>query len=207
MRAREILMRRFLSKLFRGFQTTNSARGNQQTPHHVTLQVEGLEDRLVPAVVYNSVFGGDTIFWVPGNSAGKPANQVVTAPISNNPSVLNSTTVYLDFWGDSWTTTNAAPLASAAQSIIQSKFFSQLSDYGFHGSISYGGYTIDNTHTSDGTTTGDPQNGVNPTTEIQNLLNNKLATNANLPTSTWLRPQNNHVQNSPIYIVDLRQRQ
>jgi hypothetical protein len=160
-----------------------------------------LEDRLVPTVVYNSVFGGDSIFWVPGNSAGEPANQVQTGPISNNPSVLNSTTVYLDFWGDSWNETNAGALASAAQSIIQSKFFSQLSDYGFHGTVSYGGYTIDNTHTSDGSTSGDPQNGVNTTTEIQNLLNGKLDTDPNLPTSSWLRPPDGRAQDSPIYIV------
>jgi hypothetical protein len=173
----------------------------RRRPPKQRLYLESLEDRTVPTVVYNSAFGGDTIFWVPGNSAGKPANQVQIGPIASNPSVLNNPTVYLDFWGDSWTETNSAPLANAAQAVIQSRFFSQLSDYGFHGAISYGGYTIDNTHTSDGNTVGDPQNGQNVPTEIQNLLNGKLATDPNLPTSSWLRPPDNKVQDAPIYIV------
>jgi hypothetical protein len=164
------------------------------------LFLESLEDRSVPTVVYNYAVSADTIFWVPGNSAGHQANQVQTGPISYNPSVLNSTTVYLDFWGTSWTEQNTAPLANDAKAIIQSKFFSLLSDYGFHGTISWGGYTIDNTETSDGNT-GDPQNGQNLTTELQNLLNGKLATDPNLPTSGWLRPQDQKPQDSPIYIV------
>lgn len=110
-------VRRFLSLLARP-RTIVRPRPTSQR-----LCLESLEDRIVPTVVYNSALGGDTIFWVPGNSAGQPANQVQTGPISNNPSVLNSTTVYLDFWGTSWTEANAASLAKAAQSIIHSNFF------------------------------------------------------------------------------------
>jgi hypothetical protein len=40
-------MRRFLNKLLRDFRTTNSARGLRRAPRRATLQVEGLEDRLV----------------------------------------------------------------------------------------------------------------------------------------------------------------
>ncbi len=193
-------MRRSWNRL-RGFLNMSTGRTVRRgQPTRQRLSLESLEDRVVPTVVFNSALGGDTIFWVPGNSAGHPANQVQTSPITNNPSVLNNPTIYLDFWGNSWTESNAAPLASAANSIIQSKFFSQLSDYGFKGAISFGGYTIDNTETSDGNT-GDPQNGKNLTTEIQNLLNGKLATDTKLPTSSWLRPPDKKPQDSPIYIV------
>jgi hypothetical protein len=181
-------MLRFLSKLARKFQTANTRRSTRRTPRRTILQVEGLEDRLVPAVVFNSPFGGDTIFWVPGNSANAPANEKVTAAINYNPSVLNSTTVYLDFWGSSWTPANAGLLASDAQTIIQSKFFSQLSVYGFHGTISYGGYTIDNTNIAGNNTGGDPTNPQTriqmTTQEIDLLLNNKLPINVTLPTSS-----------------------
>jgi Peptidase A4 family len=46
-RAGEIPMRRFLSNLFRDFRTSSTARGSGWAPHRATLQVEGLEDRLV----------------------------------------------------------------------------------------------------------------------------------------------------------------
>lgn len=40
-------MRRFLNDLLRDFRTTNAARGSRRAPRRATLQVEGLEDRLV----------------------------------------------------------------------------------------------------------------------------------------------------------------
>src|SRR6202023_1570410 len=55
-------------------------------PTRQRLCLESLEDRTVPTVVFNSVFGGDTIFWVPGNSAGQPAGpgHPQTTPITYN---------------------------------------------------------------------------------------------------------------------------
>jgi hypothetical protein len=50
-RAQEIPMRRFLNKLFRDCRTTSTARGSRRAPRRATLQVEGLEDRLVMSTV------------------------------------------------------------------------------------------------------------------------------------------------------------
>jgi len=88
------------------------------------LALEQLEERTVPAVIFNSALGGDSIFWAPGNGAGQPANQAVTSPITNNPTVLNNPSVYLIFWGQSWTNATAQQFATDASTIIQSPYFS-----------------------------------------------------------------------------------
>jgi hypothetical protein len=138
----------------------------------------------VPTVVFNSALGGETIFWVPGNTAGQPANQPVTSPITNNPTVLNNPTVYFIFWGTSWTNANAGALANDAQTIIQSKFFSLLTDYGSDGLVTYGGYTIDNSAA--------PLANISPATqEVQNIV----------PATAWATPQDNSPVDSPIYVV------
>ena len=157
--------------------------------------LEQLEDRTVPTVVFYSPFGGDSIYWVPGNTAGQPDNQIVTSPISNNPAALNALTVYLIFWGKSWTNQTAQKYASDAQAIIASDYLSGLQDYGSDGLANYGDYTIDNSK-------ADPNNR-DP--EIQKILDSqetfwtKPTGVAPNPTgSNWGEPG---YHQSPIYVV------
>src|SRR5262249_23142577 len=105
------------------------------------LHLEALEDRTVPTVVFNSAFGGDTIVWG-ANWWGQSVGQTVTSPITNNPGALNDPTVYLIFWGKSWTQATASKYANDAQTILQSNYLSGLKDYGSDGIATYGGYTI-----------------------------------------------------------------
>jgi hypothetical protein len=42
-------MRRFLNNLFRDFRTISTPRGSRRAPRRTALQLEGLEDRLVPS--------------------------------------------------------------------------------------------------------------------------------------------------------------
>jgi hypothetical protein len=135
------------------------------------LGVETLEQRDVPAVVFNPVFGQETIFWRQGNTAGHPDYEVVTSPISYNPTVLNSPQVYLIFRGASWTSTYAGRLASDAQAIIGSGYLSALQQYGSDGLATFGGYTIDS-RAVDGNTTRDG--------EIQYILDNRM--------TSWTKP-------------------
>jgi hypothetical protein len=114
---------------------------------NASLRVEPLEDRTVPTVVYNSAFGGETIFWG-ANWWGQTVGQTVTSPITNNPGALNDPTVYLIFWGKSWTQATASKYANDAQTILQSNYLSGLTDYGSDGIATYGGYTIDNSTSS-----------------------------------------------------------
>jgi hypothetical protein len=44
-------MRRFLNNLFRDFRTTSTPRSTRRLPHRATLNLEGLEDRLVPTTL------------------------------------------------------------------------------------------------------------------------------------------------------------
>ncbi len=107
------------------------------------LGLQQLEDRTVLTVVFESPLGGDTIHWWPNNPAHQPANALVTAPITNNPYVLNNPTVYLIFWGGSWTPDAISADVSAAKAIIGSPYLSGLKDYGSDGTATFGGYALD----------------------------------------------------------------
>jgi hypothetical protein len=154
---------------------------------------------MAPAVVFNSAFGGDSIYWTPGNGAGQPANQQVTSPITNNPTALNNPEVYLIFWGKSWTNATAQKFANDAKTILQSGYLSGLKDYGSDGLATYGGFTIDNSAPPSTRKVGPP---VAATQEIDKIL----------PTmNSWAKPQQygspagsaywSGVMSSPIYVV------
>jgi hypothetical protein len=159
------------------------------------LLLETLEDRTMLSTVFNSPLGGDTIFWVPGNAAGQPDNQVVTSPITSNPAALNDPTVYLIFWGTTWTNATAQKFAGDAQTILQSQYLSALKDYGSDGLATYGSYTIDNST--------DP--AVNPsaaTQEIQKILPTMSSwSKPTLPANTDSSSIWPGATGSPIYVV------
>jgi len=158
------------------------------------LGVEELEHRVVPTVVFNSALGGDTISWVPNNSAGQPANQVVTSPITNNPSVLNDPTVYFIFWGQSWTTAQAKVLANDAKALLQSTYLSSLTDYGSDGRASYGGFLVDNSQSYSGPYSAPPA-PPGSSQEIQKVLSTNAAAAA------WAKPKDGSATDSPIYVT------
>lgn len=143
--------------------------------------LECLEDRAVPSVVFDSALGGDTIKWLSNG-------QVVTKPVTSNPTALQDPTVYFIFQGTSWTQTNAGAFAADAQTIIQSPFLSKLTDYGSSGTALYGGFTVD--------PTAAPSPGSNfqstAQTEIEKILPEM---------SSWTKPQGQNAVESPVYIV------
>jgi hypothetical protein len=189
----------------RGCTTRKSSRGT------VRLGLEELESRTVPTVVFNPVFGAETIFQRDANGNPTIVNgvlqNVITGPISNNPTVLNNPTVYIIFWGANWTQAIAAPLAKDAQTIINSNYLSGLRQYGSDGTAVYGNYFIDNT--PDPPAGGGPRDG-----EVQNILNgvdskgNPLANPPSWKKPTALAPNPTgsnlgapgYLQ-SPIYVV------
>jgi hypothetical protein len=128
----------------------------------------------------------ETIYWKPGNLANLPAYQEVKLPVSNNPSTLNSPTVYIIFRGQSWNSTNAVKMATDAKIIIESGYLSGLKQYGTDGKAIYGGYYVDNT-ASPSTVENNLQAKDD---EIQNVLSK----------TTWTKPQGK-IQTSPIYVV------
>jgi hypothetical protein len=141
------------------------------------LLLERLEDRTVPTVVFDSPLGGDTLSW-------EGSGQVITGPIGNNPGALKDPLVYIIFWGQTWTQSLAARFAGDAQALIQSPYFSGLTDYGSDGKATFGGYAIDSSAapaTSRSQSTG----------EIQNVLNGVKPTYTppgNTAASSWVKP-------------------
>jgi hypothetical protein len=101
-RAREIAMRRFLNKLLRDFRTTNSARGLRRAPRRATLQVEGLEDRLVMTsatqlgspVLTNAISASSSV------ALTKPMVQVTTLKASTTEQPATSVSIYIGQPGD-----------------------------------------------------------------------------------------------------------
>src|SRR5262245_33776487 len=145
--------------------------------------LESLEQREVMTVVFPPAFGPDTIFWRSNNTAGHPANQVVTGPISN-PTVLNNPTVYFIFWGTTWTKV-APQLAADAKTLIESQYLSGLKQYGSSGTATYGGYTVDSTPDPTESASARDQ-------EIQKIVPKM---------STWAKPKDASALDSPVYVV------
>jgi autotransporter-associated beta strand protein len=186
---------------FRGSEGKGRSRKRQQPSRpqsrRATPGLEVLEDRTVPTVLFNSPLGGDTISWG-ANWWGQTVGQTVTSPITNNPGALNDPTVYLIFWGPSWTQSTASQYASDAQTIIQSQYLSRLTDYGSDGIATYGGYTIDNSTSSLGP--------VAATNEIDHVLPQMSGwAKPTQPTSLNIGPPGHQiwpgVVTSPIYVV------
>src|SRR5262245_9935763 len=90
-----------LKALAQSSRTAGRRRSGGKARARAHLAIELLEDRTVPTVLIQSAFGGDTIYWSQGNTAGHPDNEVLTGPITNNPTALNSPPVYFIFWGQS----------------------------------------------------------------------------------------------------------
>jgi hypothetical protein len=177
----------FANKLRKIYSSPKGAKPRKR----VCLEVESLEHRLVPTVGFKSALGGDTIFWPQGNAAGQPANQAVTSPIKNNPTVLNNPEVDFIFWGKSWTAASAQKYFNDATAILQSGYTSGLTDYGSDGLAHTGGWTIDNT-------TAPPLSPVAATLEIDRILPKM---------TSWAKPQKSITEGalastaSPIYVV------
>jgi hypothetical protein len=91
------------------------------------LEVEALEERTVPTVVFTPVFGLETV-------AAGSTNDGMQHP-----------TVNLIFSGTTWTTQNEQPLIAAAQSILSSTYLSGLTQYGSDGKANYGTSWTDTT--------------------------------------------------------------
>jgi hypothetical protein len=166
----------------------NSGRSGRSKQRSRRLECEALDQRDLPTVVFNPVFGAETIFW-------RPNRQAITSPMASNATALENPTVYLIFWGSSWTSATASQYASDAKTTIQSPYLSGLKQYGSDGQATYGDYTIDNSTAND----------ANRDAEIQYILDNKM--------TSWIKPSgiapNPNGSNvgaagylqSPIYIV------
>ncbi|MFO0849862.1 MAG: hypothetical protein U0871_15105 [Gemmataceae bacterium] len=157
------------------------------------LGVEGLEQRDVPTAMFNPALGAEDVFWRANNPAGQPANQAITAPVANNPSILSNPTVYLIFRGTSWTDASAGRMAGLAKSVIEPPYLSALTQYGSDGRATYGGFVIDRTARP---VPASP-NDIDRDQTIAEVLDN--------PTVPWMRPAGvvkpAGYQLSPIYVV------
>jgi hypothetical protein len=142
------------------------------------LGIESLEDRTVPTVVFNPVFGQETR-GDPGRTSGFP--------------VLSSPKVYLIFWGTDWGTAQgtaqANTLRADAQAILGSSYLSGLKEYGSDGHALFQASWID-THS-------EPPSGFKDTdvqAEIKHAIDD--------PTSPIFGPgSSSSITTSPIYVV------
>jgi hypothetical protein len=139
--------------------TTRKSRGPSAKPRRPQpLTLEQLEDREVPAVVFQPVLGAETVSWLAGgNPPGQQGNAldfngapILNGPLpsSSNPTALSNPAVYLVFLGPDWIQ-NGKPIAAVnrmvgeAKTILSSTYFSGLKDYGGPGTPHFGDVAVD----------------------------------------------------------------
>lgn len=86
------------------------------------LMLEGLEERMVPTVIYNPIFLAET-------PAGDSGHRLISAP------------VYLILWGSSWNGTNssqAVAIEQAAGAVMSSPYLTGIQQYGSDGHAAFG---------------------------------------------------------------------
>lgn len=170
-------MRRFLCHLFRDFQTTRSARDRRRKGR---LQVELLERRDVPTVVFVPAFGAEAIHG--STRAG-----------------MQDPGISLIFSGPYWKTMQGqedeAGLVSSVYGILNSPYLSGLKQYGSDGQA-----YLDPWAAVSGTvnvpTSGPNAFNADPN-QVQDFLNNQINNRAN----GLVKPTNDDWQHARIYVV------
>jgi hypothetical protein len=132
------------------------------------LWLEALEDRCVPTIVFSNQYGTEQLLPQGGNT-------------------LSSPPVYFLFWGSYWQQGNGPQyqqqILNAAQTLLNTGYFSGQKQYGTDGNVIYGGY--DN-HSSD-----PPQNFTQ--NDITNTLHNDIDNN--------MLPESDATNHQALYVL------
>jgi hypothetical protein len=146
----------------------------------VTLEVENLEERAVPAIVFRPSYGSETL-----NS--NPHTAMVSPPVN------------LIFWGPYWGTQqgsqDASALISDVQTILNSKYVSGLTQYGSDGQASFRASFTDLSYENRPYIPFYPDAGHFNLGDVQNLVNSTI----NNPSAPIYEPM--YYTNRPIYVV------
>ncbi len=171
----------FQSWISGGGRSARSARRRAASPPkkpRTRLTLEALEDRLVPTVVFNPVFGAETYT---GSHDG----------MQNPP-------VHLIFSGDGWNTTQGRQdeqkIITATKNILSGPYLSGLTQYGSDGKATY----VDSWNTSMSVPV-DPSSGTD-SDSVQNLLQISISLQS-LGNGTKDLPGNADLRHAPIYVV------
>jgi hypothetical protein len=156
-------------------------------------QVESLEDRTVPTIVFKPHFKID-----PTTGTTEALNPSPSGNF-NDYSMPNSPNVYLIFYGQNWTTQAENTIISGVQAILNGPFLSGLSEYSAYGSgggpASYGNFWTDSIAPPAGF---DPTKSANAATvqgEIQRAIDQSGGAIADPGIFTSSR------RDAPIYVV------
>lgn len=132
-------LRNWLNPLVRKFRAAKPSR-KVRRPRLCRPKALTLEDRIVPTIVFEPRFGAETVIW-------RPDSSVITQPMTNNPTVLNSPQVNVIFRGSGWGTqygqNQANLMFNDLAGILASPYLSRLADYGSDGKATLGTMYID----------------------------------------------------------------
>ncbi len=170
-------MRRFLNNLFRDFRTTGSARGGRRK---VSLQVELLEGRDVPTVVFVPQFGTEAIHGSTNDGMLDPGISL----IFSGP-----------YWSSAQGQQDKAGLVSSVYGILNSPYLSGLKQYGSDGQAYLDPWAaVADTVTVP--TTGSSAYNADPG-QVQDFLNNEINNSAN----HLVKPTDDDWRHARIYVV------
>jgi hypothetical protein len=167
---------RLVRKVLAGGLGTCSER-RRPTSRRAILQVESLEARDVPTVVFLPHFGPQSI------ALGSTFN------------TMQHPTVNLVFSGNYWTTAQGqqdeAAMLQAVQSLLSSPYLSGLTEYGSDGVATFGQSWVD---TATVPANPDPTNPFPTSAAVQNFLQNSI-------TQHNAGPGDHDIQHAPLYVV------
>jgi hypothetical protein len=122
-------MKNWLKKMFSRHKRLGKCSAAARSRRRTRLQVEALEDRLVPTVVFDPQFPKESLVPLPSGVS--------------NYTVLSSPTVHLIFWGMTSGSSTVTNLTNEAQAVLSSPYFKGLTEYGNVGTPVYGGAWTD----------------------------------------------------------------
>jgi len=143
-----------------------------------------LEDRLVPTVVFDPAGYGPATVQIAGTTVTRGN------PVTSNPYALSNPSVYFIFEGKGWQLSSVDTMVTAAQKMLNSSYFSGLTEYGVTAMPTYsaGQSTIDTTTDPN----PDQDQSVNHVWQcVQNAITNN---------PSWAPSSSTSAQSSPIYV-------
>jgi hypothetical protein len=164
---------------------TTHGRTITRRPARTRLQLEGLEERIVPTIVFEPHFGAESL-------------------VNNGGPTLTNAPVYLIFWGSYWNTSagsaSETQLVSAINNELNSPIYNRLSQYNAGPAYLWGTQNGGSPVVWNATETGDPTYGFSDS-HLQNVVSAAINDHQSSPILSPSVTESEDGGHAPIYFV------